>query len=103
MPLAADPAKLAIILFADAEVVNELAGRVHRFSQCDFEQSQIVGMDQSEEAAGGEDGEGRIEAEKVRQPRVDVHHVFGDAPFPDGGASGLDGTAEPLRVGDHGR
>lgn len=102
-PLAADPAELTILLSPNAEFVSEPAGRASGLRERYFEEGDVVLMNQIEEAAGRESEERRGEAEKIRQPGVDVHRAVGDAPFPNGGASRLDGAAKPFRIGEQGR
>ena len=61
------------------------------------------GSDQGEETACREGEQRRGQAEQLSQPRTDLHHVFGDMPFPQRDGARLDGAAEPLGIGEQRR
>ena len=102
-PLVAQEAELARVLAANAELVRERGVRRHRLAHRRLQQRDVVWLDQGEESARRKSEQRWGQAEQLRQPRADPHHVFGDVPFPQRDGARLDGAAEPPGIGEQRR
>ena len=101
--LGAQEAEFAVVLAANAELVREPGAVAIASLIADFNSAMSFGSTSEKKRRAGKASSGGARPSSSASLGLNLHHVFGDVPFPQRDGARLDGAAEPPGIGEQRR